>query len=180
MTNTNSFSQLEFSLLNSHQLSISLLTNRQQRKWRGRKGMTTITGWESEREMRKISGKNKPNTTEIMFCTTVNNGEMLGDISNIKVVLLLQHLRGIFNFISNECQCYLPQNEFWSGWWEGHSYILSCVGLFIIHTSDIIMFVSTCHVQYCVCCMSPFLRNWSVFCHVFHSDYSFYAASVNS
>ena len=53
--------------------------------------------------MRKISGKNKPNTTEIMFCTTVNNGEMLGDISNIKVVLLLQHLRGIFNFISNEC-----------------------------------------------------------------------------
>ena len=37
--------------------------------------------------MRKISGKNKPNTTEIMFCTTVNNGEMLGDISNIKVVL---------------------------------------------------------------------------------------------
>ena len=62
--------------------------------------------------MRKISGKNKPNTTEIMFCTTVNNGEMLGDISNIKIVLLLQHSRGIFNFISNECQCYLPQNEF--------------------------------------------------------------------
>ena len=64
MTNSNSFSQLEFSLLNSHQLSISLLTNRQQRKWRGRKGMTTITGWESEREMRKISGKNKPNTLQ--------------------------------------------------------------------------------------------------------------------
>ena len=62
--------------------------------------------------MRKISGKNKPNTTEIMFCTTVNNGEMLGDISNIKVVLLLQHLRGNFNFISDECQCYLPQNVF--------------------------------------------------------------------
>ena len=62
--------------------------------------------------MRKISGKNKPNTTEIMFCTTVNNGEMLGDISNIKVVLLLQHMRGISNLISNECQCYLPQNEF--------------------------------------------------------------------
>ena len=49
--------------------------------------------------MRKISGKNKPNTTEIMFCTTVNNGEMLGDISNIKVVLLLQHMRGTYFYL---------------------------------------------------------------------------------
>ena len=72
--------------------------------------------------MRKISGKNKPNTTEIMFCTTVNNGEMLGDISNIKAVLLLQHMRGILIlFLMNANVIYLRMSSDLAGGKDIHT-----------------------------------------------------------